>query len=57
MSYKKTKRSALIKNRLGGGEYFRDIYKKGNKYYVKMWNKYIPIEKMNVIDKVTRVNM
>ena len=52
--YKKTNRVAVIKNRMSGGEFTRTIYKKGNKEYVKMYNRFMPLNRMRVVGKATR---
>ena len=54
MSYKQTKKVALIKNAMSGGEYTRTIYKKGNKQYVKNYGKFMPLNKMRVVGKARR---
>lgn len=47
--YVKTNKYALIKNNMSGGEHTRAIYKKGNKRYIKNYNRYIPLNRMNVV--------
>jgi len=52
--YKKTNKIAIIKSSLSGNEFTRNIYKKGNKEYVKNYNRFVPLNRMRVVGKAKR---
>lgn len=52
--YKKTKRVALIKNTLGGGEHIKTIFTRKNRRYVKYFDKYTLLSKKKVVGYARR---
>jgi len=52
--YKKTNKIAIIKSALSGNEFTRVIYKKGNKEYVKNYNRFMSLNRMRVVGKAKR---